>query len=297
MADTIEGYLAELRTAFAGSDPALVQDAVYDAEEYLRSAAAEGGNTPEAVASALEAYGTPAEIAAAYRETERTVVAALRRPAPVKSSNPFARFFGVIADPAAWGGLFYMLLSLLTGILYFVVVVTGLSLSTGLMILIIGLPVAMLFVAAVRAISLAEGRLVEGLLGVRMPRRPRITGAGANGFWDRLKSWLTDYRTWTTMLYMLLMLPLGVTYFTVVVTGLATSLALVAAPFVQTITGEPVMRTLQYAYYLEPWGMPLMIAGGALLFFVTMWVAKGVGFLHGTFAKALLVGRFEGGER
>jgi len=36
--DTIEAYLAELRAALAGADPALVQDAVYDAEDYLRTA-------------------------------------------------------------------------------------------------------------------------------------------------------------------------------------------------------------------------------------------------------------------
>jgi uncharacterized membrane protein len=290
--DTIEGYLAELRTALAGADPALVQDAAYDAEEYLRSAAAEGGNTLEAITTAIDAYGTPAEIAAAYRETERTVVAALRRPAPAKSTNPVARFFGVIGDPGAWGALFYMLLALLTGTLYFTVVVTGLSLSLGLMILIIGLPVALLFIGAVRAISLAEGRLVEGLLGVRMPRRPRTVGVQGSLI-ERVKSWFTDWRTWTTMLYMLLMLPLGITYFTVIVTGLATSFALIAAPFVQVIFDTPIMRTFEYAYYLEPWGMPLVVAGGVLGFFITLWLAKGIGLLHGAFAKALLVGRFE----
>jgi uncharacterized membrane protein len=291
--ETIEGYLAQLRKALAGADPALVQDAAYDAEEYLRSAAAEGGNTPDAIDAAIEAYGSPSEIASAYRETERTVVAALRRPTPTpKSTNPIARFFGVIADPGAWGALFYMLLSLLTGTLYFTVVVTGLSISTSLMILIIGLPIALLFIGAVRAISLAEGRLVEGLLGVRMPRRPRTVGA-QGGLIERVKSWFTDYRTWTTMLYMLLMLPVGVTYFTVIVTGLA-SLALVAAPFVQVIFDTPVFRSFDYAYYLEPWGMPLVFAAGLLGFFVTLWLAKGVGFLHGAFAKALLVGRLEG---
>ena len=125
---TKELKFAPVKAALSGADPALVQDAVYDAEEYLRSAAAEGGDTPESVAEAIEAYGTPAEVAAAYRETERTVVAALRRPAPVQpSSNPIARFFGVIADPGAWGALFYMLLSLATGVIYFTVVVAGLA--------------------------------------------------------------------------------------------------------------------------------------------------------------------------
>lgn len=297
MPDTIEAYLIELRAALAGADPALVQDAVYDAEEYLRSAMAEDGGTHEAIEAAIDAYGTPAEIAAAYRETERTVTAALRRPAPVRSANPFARFFGVIADPGAWGGLFYMLLSLATGILYFTVVVTGLSLSAGLMVLIIGIPVALLFIGAVRAISLAEGRMVEGLLGQRMPRRPRLVGGLDGTFWDRLKSWLTDYRTWTTMLYMLLMLPLGITYFATVVGALSVSLATFAAPIAQWIFHTPIIRINEWGYLIEPWGAPFFFAAGALGFFCTLWLAKGVGYLHGMFAKVMLVGRFEGGAQ
>ena len=43
MDNTVEGYLAELRTALTGADPALVQDALYDAEDYLRTALAETG--------------------------------------------------------------------------------------------------------------------------------------------------------------------------------------------------------------------------------------------------------------
>jgi uncharacterized membrane protein len=300
MADTIEAYLIELRSALAGADPALVQDAVYDAEEYLRSAAAEDGNTPEAVAQAIDAYGTPAEIAAAYKETERTVVAALRRPVPAqKSTNPFARFFGVIADPGAWGALFYMLLALATGILYFTVVVTGLSLSAGLMVLIVGVPMALLFIAAVRAISLAEGRIVEGLLGQRMPRRPRMVGMATAGesFWERIRSWLTDYRTWTTMLYMLLMLPLGITYFTVVVTALSLSFATFAVPIAQWVAHAPIIRFDGWGYLIEPWGAPFFFAGGVLGFFLTLWLAKGIGYLHGMFAKVMLVGRFEGGAQ
>ena len=297
MPDTIEAYLAELRAALAGADPALVQDAVYDAEEYLRSAAVEGGGTQDAVARAIDAYGTPAEIAAAYRETERTVAAALRRPAPVKSGNAFARFFGIVVDPSAWGALFYMLLSLATGVVYFTVVVTGLSLSAGLMILIIGVPMALLFVGAVRAISLAEGRIVEGLLGQRMPRRPVVAAVADGTFWGRLKAWFSDYRTWTTMLYMLLMLPLGITYFTIVVTALAVSLATFAAPIAQWVLGVPVIRTGEWGYLIQPWGAPFFFVGGASGFFATMWIAKGVGYLHGMFAKAMLVGRFEGGTQ
>jgi hypothetical protein len=290
---TIEGYLVQLRGALAGADPALAQDALYDAEEYLRSAAAEAGGTPEAVEAAIDAYGTPEEIALAYRDAEITVAAALRAPRPMRSDNPFARFFGIIADPQAWGSLFYMVLALATGIVYFTVVVTGLSLSFGLAVLIVGAPIALLFLAIVRAISMAEGRMVEGLLGERMPRRPRTVGAQGN-LWERIKSWLADYRTWTTMLYMLLQMPLGILYFTLLVTAIATSAGLIALPIVQDVSSIPMLVWDGYSHEILPWAQPLVIALGVIGFFVTLWAAKGIGRLHAAWAKVMLVGRFEG---
>ena len=298
MNNTVEGYLAELRRALAGADPALVQDAVYDAEEYLRTAVTDGDGSPESLEAAIESYGTPEEVADAYRAAELTVAKALRKPAaPAARSrmgaSPVGRFFGIVLDPAAWGALFYMLLALATGIMYFTVVVTGLSLSFGLAVLIVGIPFALLFLGVVRAISLAEGRMVEGLLGERMPRRPRLVGAQGT-LWDRIKSWLTDYRSWTTMLYMVLQLPLGIIYFTTVVTALALSVATFALPIAQVMLEQPVIRGMDYGYLIEPWAMPLVMALGVLGAFATLWIAKGVGKVHSMWAKTMLVGRFEG---
>jgi hypothetical protein len=186
-------------------------------------------------------------------------------------------------------------MSLVTGTIYFAVAVTGFSISTGLMVLIIGIPMALLFISAVRAISFAEGRIVEGLLGQRMPRRPRIA-SGANGpLLERLKSWVTDYRTWTTMLYMVLMLPLGITYFVIVVVSLATSFGVFMVPIAQWITNSPVIRFGEWGMLIDPWEAPLWFAAGLLGGFTTLWIAKGIGYLHGMFAKTMLVGRFEGG--
>lgn len=300
MANTVEGYLAELRMALHGADPALVQDALYDAEEYLRTALADAGGAAgtDTIVSAIDAYGTPEEVAVAYRDAELTVAAALRKPPVARpesgfGASPLGRFFGIIMDPAAWGALFYMLLALATGILYFTLVVTGISLTAGLLVLIIGVPFALLFLGMIRAISLAEGRMVEGLLGERMPRRPRTVGVQGN-LWERIKSWLTDYRTWTTMLYMVLQLPLGITYFSVMVTALSVSAAVVALPFAQMMTDEPLIRGFEYGYYVEPWAMPLFVIGGVLGLFATLWLAKGLGRVHGMWAKTMLVGRFEG---
>jgi len=290
---TVEGYLAELKGQLAGADPALVQDALYDAEEYLRSAMAEEGDDPaQAFDRAAEAYGTPEEVASSYREAELAVVAALRRPAPAKARSVAGGFFSVLSDPSAWGGLLYMLLGIFTGTLYFTLCVTGISLSLGLAILIIGLPVALLFLAMVRAVSLVEGRVVEGLLGVRMPRRPRFVG-GQGDIWTRIKWWLTDYRTWTTILYMLLQLPLGIFYFTSLVTGFAFSAGLMMLPVEQELIEGPLLVVGRYGYYIEAWAYPLFVLGGLFGLLLLLWYAKGVGKLHGVYAKALLVGRAE----
>ena len=294
MPSTIEEYLAELRSQLAGEDPALVQDALYDAEEFLRSETAAAGSEPEAAfATAVERYGTPDEVAAAYRDAEITVSKALRAPAQHKQRSWIGRFFGVVADPAAYGALFYMLLALATGTIYFSVVVTGLSMSLGLAVLIIGIPFFLLFVAVVRAISLAEGRLIEALLGERMPRRPRLAPASTGeGMVARVKAWFTDYRTWTTMLYMALQLVLGIAYFTIVVTGLATAVALIAVPFVQVFTDIPMFWWGGYAHELQTWALPFPIIFGVLLAIVTLHVCKFVGKLHAAYAKVMLVGRF-----
>lgn len=292
---SIEEYLDGLRAQLAGADPALVQDALYDAEEFLRAETAGSPADGTTLADAIERYGTPEEVAEAYRTTERTVAEALRRPVPQEFRSPLARFFGIVADPAAYAALFYLLLTFVTGIVYFVLAVVGLSVSLSLLILIIGVPMLLLFIAMVRGVSLAEGRVVEALLGTRMPRRPRVVAQAGNAG-DRLKSWFTDYRTWTTLLYMVLQLPLGIAYFTLLVTGFSTSLLLFAAPIVQTVTGEPVIRTFEASYYLAPWFMPVPMVGGVLLFFLLMHAAKLIGRGHAAYAKVMLVGRpVEGG--
>ncbi|MBB3832189.1 putative membrane protein [Xanthomonas arboricola] len=286
---TISDYLAQLRQALAGADPAMIQDALYDAEEYLRAELAEqhGKSEAEVIAGVAGSYGAPEEVAEIYRETEVTVTRALRPPAPPKRASWIGNFFGVAADPRTYGALFYMLLSLLTGVFYFTWVVTGASLSIGLLILIIGVPLLVLFFGSVRVLSLVEGRVVETLLGVRMPRRPQHPGL--QGSWlQRIGAMFTDVRTWSTMLYFVLMLPLGTLYFTVFCTLLSLSLGLAASPLVVLFDNTAVL-TWDGVDITGSWLTLPLFAVGVLLLFVTLHLARAFGKLHGMFAKQLLV--------
>src|SRR5271163_3592246 len=227
---SIDQYLKALREELAGEDAALIQDALYDAEEYLRAEVAAHPEKSESDVLELIAstYGAPDEVAGAYRDTEAKVKAALTTPRKIPTGW-IGAFFGVFLDPRAYTSLFFMLLSLATGIIYFVFAVVGLSVSAGLAVLIIGVPFFLMFVAISRVVSLAEGRLIEAMTGERMPRRPVYQGS-AQGFWARIIEMLKDRRTWTTIAYFILMLPIGVAYFVTAVVGLSVSLAFIFAP-------------------------------------------------------------------
>lgn len=292
---TIPEYLEQLRAALRGADPALVQDALYDAEEYLRSELAANPGMDEAavIASVAGSYGAPEEVADIYRDTEVQVSKALRTPPAPPRSTASGRFFGVATDPKAWTALFYMLLSLATGIVYFTAVVTGASLSGGLALTIIGIPVVILFIGLVRVLSLVEGRIVEVLLGERMPRRPLYQGRG-QPLLERIGAMFTDPRTWSTMLYQLLMLPLGVLYFTVaaVLGSLSVGFAVGGFWALLSTLGLPVsghLEVMDGVYVDGPGGAAVLMLLGTLLFFVTLHLARGVGRLHGALAKQLLV--------
>lgn len=293
---SIPEYLDQLRMALAGADPALVQDALYDAEEYLRSElaeqAAKGGAMSEAevIASVAGSYGAPEEVAEIYRDTEVKVQTALRAPPPPPRKSLLGQFFGVVADPRTYGALFYMVLSLATGIFYFTWIVTGLSMSAGLAVLIVGIPFVILFFGSVRLLSLVEGRIVEVMLGERMPRRP-LYNSRAKPVLERIKDLFVDPRTWSTMLYMLAMLPLGIAYFTVIVVGLSVALSLIAVPIglLFGFGGHLFVEGIDVVHVYEPWGWPLAVLGGVLLLFATLHLARGVGRLHGQLAKHLLV--------
>ena len=303
----IAEYLDLLKSALKGADASLIRDALYDAEEYLRSEMAANPSMTELelLSSVANSYGDPEEVADIYRDTEVTVQKPLRTPikptmkAHVSSVDVAVNtmhvrgFFRVALDPKTYGALFYMLLSVATGIFYFTWAVTGLSMSAGLLILIIGIPFFILFMASVYAISLVEGRLIETLLGVRMPRRPLYQDT-TSSWLDRIKALFTDSRTWLSLMYMVLMLPLGIIYFTIAATLLIISAGFIAAPVIWWMAqmgwisfyGQLHMGTGS----MDPAvASPILFVTGILLLFSSLHLIRAIGQWHGRFAKHVLV--------
>lgn len=291
--ETVAAYLTALRRALKGSSAGLISDALADCEEHLQNELAGNPESTEAdvLAAVIETYGTPEEIAEEYRDMEAALQGPFPRPQETPSRN--YGFFSVIGDPKAYGALVYMLLSLATGTFYFTWTVTGLSLTVGLFILIIGIPFALLFVGSVRVLGHVEGRIIEALLGVRMPRRLPAETTADESLFVRIKEALIDVRTWSTMFYLLLMLPLGTCYFAAAVVGIVLSLGTTGGALWSLATDRSMLTFtdvpwIDHLLHTAP-GLIVAALVGILLFFVVLHIARGVGWLHGRIAELLLV--------
>lgn len=302
-------YLAELKKCLRGQPAALILDALADASEYLRDAAAENPQSTERdiLARVAAQYGSPQEVAEEYIKMERAVQSPFPNVRDDDERETGGGFFSVLIDPRAYGAFIYMLLSLATGIFYFTWGVTGMALTLGFAILIIGVPFAILFLGSIRVIGWIEGRLVEALLGVRMPRRLDVEPGDGGTIWQRIQAMLADGRTWSSLIYMLLMLPLGVGYFVIATVGGSVALACLTAPLGRQMIGHDIvhvdLRGLSddleihsnidferiNQFLNSDAGLALLVVIGFFLTILMLHIARAIGFLHGKLAEALLV--------
>ena len=290
--ELMTAYLSDLKLALAGQDQALVQDALYDAEDHIRAALSESEDTPDVFANIVQSYGTAQEIAEYYCDMESTVNHALH--GSKKPSTPIMknRFFSVLTDGDAYRAMIYMVLAAPIGIVYFGwVAIFGLgSLSASL--LIIGIPFFLIFLKSMELFSLFEGRLIEMLLGQRMPRRPRYQKHVQ--YDNKLQGWLSAIgellkgrRIWTTIIYLGLQAWLGLIYFMTLVTGAILSIAVFISPIV-----DPILHAINPANTIDiDWyWFPIAMPGSFITFVIILHLAKIIGNQQAKFARYLLVG-------
>ena len=203
---------------------------------------------------------------------------------------PRPGYFAVLALPRAYTTLLYLLLSLPLGIFAFTFAVTGLSLSLGLAVLIVGIPFVLGFLALTRVLAVAESSLLRSLVDPSAPATPALLPEGQD--WsDRVRALITDRRTWTSLAYFLLLLPLGLAYSVLMLTALALPLGLLAAPLLGLFQGLPEVSIPGVAW-ASSHPMALLVAcalAGALLLPLTLHLGVALGRFQGWLAQQLLV--------
>ncbi len=134
------------------------------------------------------------------------------------------------AKGAFVGKIAFLLLSFPLGIFYFVLTITGFSLGMGTLVIWIGLPILFATLFLVRVLGEVERRLVGNLLHMPISYRLPDQRVPGQGFLKRFGKLLTDPYTWTSMIYIILKLPLGILNFTLTVTLTCISIALTLMP-------------------------------------------------------------------
>ncbi len=106
---------------------------------------------------------------------------------------------------------------------------------------------------------------------------------------------LMDARTWTTLAYLIVMLPLGILYFVIAVVGLSLGLSFTAAPIVDIAQRLGLLdgRVSVYGPAMPGWiaspvGDVLLFVLGLLVVTLLMHTARGIVRMHARMAKSLL---------
>ena len=211
-------------------------------------------------------------------------------PERLRAPTRAGRFFGVLRRPREWSALAYLLTAAATGFVYFFLAAGGAAVTASLLIFVVGIPFGLLYLATTRAVSLVEGRIVEALLGERMPRRP-VLGPTDERWLSRFKHWFTDRRTWTTLIYLAAQLPLGIAYLAVFGGGLLAAGWATVMPVVQVAGDVPFLPVENdVGVFLEGWAIPVVMLAGIMAIPLLFRLACRVGFWHGRYAKWMLVG-------
>lgn len=186
-----------------------------------------------------------------------------------------------------FSNLIYLLLSLPLGVLYFVILITGYSLGTGLIITLIGAPilVAMIFVTYI--LGDLDRTLTTKLLGVKIGK-PEARPSNNDSATSILVAQLKSMQFWKELLYLILKMPLGVISFTIAVVFVTVSLAFISAPFILTYVPDAQMM-LWSGFEVNTMQRALVTsAAGVILSVISVFIINGFASLMGTLSVWML---------
>ena len=208
------------------------------------------------------------------------------------SHQTVGRFFGVVVSGQAYLNLLYLLAAFPLGVLYFVLLVSGLSAGIPLSIIWVGIPILLLVGVLWWVLASLERLMAIHWLKEDVPAmsRPSIEGADV---WTRFREHLANPVTWKSLLYLFMKFPLGIAAFVVLVTLISLTLAFLSLPFIYELLPEVQAGVLlgsgRPAWRIDSLKDALLGALiGLMLWPVTLHVTNGLAWVHAKFAKLML---------
>ncbi|MDA8218925.1 MAG: sensor domain-containing protein [Dehalococcoidales bacterium] len=191
--------------------------------------------------------------------------------------------FGVAADPQSYLNVVYHLLGLPLGTAYFVFLVTGISLGLGLLVIGVGLLILLAVLLGWYALAAFEREMVIRMLRVPIPPMSR-PGSPNQDIFSRLRDLLRNPITWKSLFYLFARFPLGIFSFSVAVTAIAFTVAMVTAPltykYAPTVAGLIYINTQNEAILCSLLGLVVGVA--------SLHLMNGLAYVQARFAKFML---------
>jgi hypothetical protein len=188
------------------------------------------------------------------------------------------RIFGAVVRPQTYRNLLYLLISFPLGILYFVTMITGLSVGAGTAVILVGFLVLAVAFGLARLFGGLEREITKALLGATFETRPPMPRG--------VRAILTDGRSWSTVIYLLIRFPLGIASFVTSVIFLV-SIPIMAAPLVYTFFPYSIFQ-IDGTMVTTSEEALLMSLIGCLLFLVCAHVINGIAAISRRLAMAML---------
>jgi hypothetical protein len=247
-----------------------------------------GISEEDALGPIIDKYGSPNEIASAYKEIESRISPSLTPTAPDKDRSLPVKFLSIYGDSQAWAAVLYLVFSAVTGIIFGLWTLFGAGLSLCTILLIFGIPLLGLYLLSLRGIALIEGRIVEALLGIRMPRKPIFIQKGLSPS-KKLRVLLTESLTWKIFIYLITRFPLGLVYSFGLLILMAFAVKFITYPVIGPVFDRGLINLGGQKYYTSVFLYPVVSLAGFILLTLTLHLSKLIGNLHGRYAKSMLV--------
>jgi hypothetical protein len=214
---------------------------------------------------------------------EDTMTTTLTPAATDSPTRAAARAVTSLYGGRTWLRTVHLLADLPIGVAAFTLASTAVSLSAGLAITLVGLPLLVLTLVGARQYARFERARVRVLLGVPV-EAPAPRGGGLAP-----RQWVAELRTpagWKALAHALIALPVGVVTFTAVVTGWVTAFALVVTPIAAPwLPGESRIGSLHLD---SPAGAVAAFAAGVVLAVLMPLVVRGLAAMDAAIARLLL---------
>lgn len=206
----------------------------------------------------------------------------------------------LVRDGRTYLRILYLFLAFPLGTLYFVVIVTGLSVGFGLAVVIVGFAILVLTLLSWLLFARVERELAIHLLGARV-RPMTVPDPVKRTAWERLLKTLADPVTWKSLVYVTLEFPFGVASFTLAIVLITTSFSLILYPVAYAVStalypqfpGEQATMfpnvTINGSFDPNVFVAFFLVSGfGVLLGLGSLAVLNGMGWLWGRFAEVML---------